>query len=63
MMVLCKVSIVDTIKYQNKDANRFAVLTVLWSYYSNPTLFERTFSNCSNDKYQIEIQIYVNNWQ
>ena len=30
MIVLCKVLIVKAIKYQNKDANRFAVLTVLW---------------------------------
>ena len=29
MIVLCKVSIVEAIKYQNQDANRFAVLTVL----------------------------------
>ena len=26
--ILCKVSIIVAIKYQNKDANRFAVLTV-----------------------------------
>ena len=30
LILLCKVSIVETIKYQNKDAYRFAVLTVLW---------------------------------
>ena len=29
LIVLCKVSIVEAIKYQNKDANRFAVLPVL----------------------------------
>ena len=28
--MVCKVSIVEAIKYQNKDANHFAVLTVLW---------------------------------
>ena len=26
---ICKISIVEAIKYQNKGANRFAVLTVL----------------------------------
>ena len=29
MIFLCKVSIVEAIKYQNKYANRFAELTVL----------------------------------
>ena len=27
--IICRVSIVEAIKYQNKDANRFAVLTVI----------------------------------
>ena len=30
LVVLCKESIVEAIKYQNKDAYGFAVLTVLW---------------------------------
>ena len=41
-MVLFKVSIVEAIKYQNKDANRFAVLTVLW--------LQRGYKNCKLKK-------------
>ena len=49
MIVLCKVSIVKAIKYQDKDANRFAVLTVFFWGGGERGLFWQYFTHDSSE--------------